>query len=56
MNLNELLIAWIIRNPGFKLLPETTFELSGYDSPIPDLSVYDRSRKPSDMSVVSGRS
>src|SRR5215472_1658085 len=49
-NLNELLIAWIIKNPGFKLLPETTFELSEYDSPIPDLSVYDRSHKPSDTS------
>ena len=32
-NLNQLLIAWIIKNPGFKLLPETTFELSDYDSP-----------------------
>jgi hypothetical protein len=49
-NLNALLIAWIIKNPGFKLLPETTFELSEYDSPIPDLSVYNRSRKTSDTS------
>jgi Uma2 family endonuclease len=48
-NLIQLLIAWIIKNPGFKLLAETTFELSDHDSPIPDLSLYALSRKPSDM-------
>jgi Uma2 family endonuclease len=48
-NLIELLSAWIRQSPAFKLLADTTFELSDYDSPIPDLSLYALSRKPGDM-------
>jgi Uma2 family endonuclease len=48
-NLIRWLAAWTIQNPALMLLSETTSELSEYDSPIPDVSLYSCSRKPTDM-------
>lgn len=50
-NLIELLSAWISKNRTFKLLAETTFELGENDTPMPDLSLHLRTRKPKDMSA-----
>ncbi|MBZ5609317.1 MAG: Uma2 family endonuclease [Acidobacteriia bacterium] len=49
-NLILLLAAWVKDNPALKLLSEATFLLDDHNSPIPDVSLLSRSRKPSDMS------
>lgn len=49
-NLILLLAAWVKDNPTLTLLSETTFLLDDHNSPIPDVSLLSRSRKPSDMS------
>ncbi len=49
-NLLLLLAAWIRQNPSLILLSEATFRLDEHNSPIPDIALLTRSRKPSDMS------
>ena len=49
-NLIAILSAWIARNPSLILFSETTFELSDYDAPIPDVSLFSRRRLPADLS------
>jgi Uma2 family endonuclease len=48
-NLILLLAGWVKQNPSLVLLSETTFQLDEYTSPIPDLSLLSRSRKPARM-------
>ena len=48
-NLIELLSAWTRENKSLKLLSETTFVLDENNSPIPDVSLLARSRKPVKM-------
>jgi Uma2 family endonuclease len=48
-NLIELLAAWTRENRSLILFSETMVQLSHYDSPIPDISLISRSRKPTDM-------
>jgi Uma2 family endonuclease len=48
-NLIELLGAWTRENKSFKLLSEATFVLDESNSPIPDISLLARSRKPANM-------
>ncbi len=47
--ISELLGAWTRQNKSLKLLSETTFLLGEYNSPIPDISLFARSRKPEKM-------
>ncbi|HMD48562.1 MAG TPA: Uma2 family endonuclease [Bryobacteraceae bacterium] len=49
-NLILILSGWILKNPSLVLLSETMVQLSDNDSPIPDISLISRSRKPTDMS------